>query len=71
MEVLLGPKKRGRKATPEEAQGVMKAVLGAADECKGAKEVKREGAVGGVLTIVFEGKKVEKKVEEKKLKEEA
>lgn len=71
VEVLLGPKKRGRKATPEEAQGVMKAVLGAADECKGAKEVKREGAVGGVLTIVFEGKKVEKKVEEKKLKEEA
>jgi hypothetical protein len=27
--------------------------------------VKREGAVGGVLTIVFEGKKAEKKVEKK------
>lgn len=60
VEVLLGPKKKGRKATPEEANAVYKAVLGAVDECKGAKEVKREGTVGAVLTLIFEGKKVEK-----------
>lgn len=60
VEVLLGPKKRGRKATPEEAESVYKAVMGAVDECKGAKEVKREGTLGAVLTVVFEGKKVEK-----------
>lgn len=61
VEVLLGPKKKGRKATAEEADAVLKAVMGAVDECKGAKEVKREGTVGAVLTIVFEGKKVEEK----------
>lgn len=59
VEVLLGPKKKGRKATPEEASGVLKAVMKAVDECKGAKELKREGAVGAVLTIVFEGKKTD------------
>ncbi|KAF2628573.1 hypothetical protein BU25DRAFT_38172 [Macroventuria anomochaeta] len=71
VEVLLGPKKKGRKATAEEASAVHKAIMAAADECKGAKEVKREGAVGAVLTIVFEGKKADeekKKVDEKKKK---
>ncbi|KAF9692911.1 hypothetical protein EKO04_009067 [Ascochyta lentis] len=61
VEVLLGPKKKGRKATPEEADAVLKAVEGAVGACKGAKEVKREGVVGAVLTIVLEGKKVEEK----------
>ena len=61
VEVLLGPKKRGKKATTEEADKVLKAVIDAVGECKGAKEVKREGAVGAVLTIVFEGRKNEEK----------
>ncbi|UPX17349.1 uncharacterized protein EKO05_0007711 [Ascochyta rabiei] len=61
VEVLLGPKKRGRKATPDEADAVLKAVVGAVDECKGAREVKREGDVGAVLTIMLEGKKMEEK----------
>lgn len=60
VEVLLGPKKRGRKATPDEANAVYKAVLEAVDECKGAKEVKREGTIGAVVTVIFEGQKVEK-----------
>lgn len=60
VEVLLGPKNKGRKATPEEADALHEAVMSAVDECKGAKEVKREGKVGGVMTIIFEGQKVEK-----------
>jgi translation initiation factor IF-3 len=59
-EVLLGPKKNGRKATPEEANAVMKAVRDAVEECKGAREIKSEGQVGGVMMVVFEGKKVKK-----------
>lgn len=57
VEVLLGPKKKGKKATGEEAEAVYKAVMGAADACK-AKEMKREGTVGGVFTVVFEGREV-------------
>jgi translation initiation factor IF-3 len=64
VEVLLGPKKRGKKATQEEAEAVMKRVREAVEECKGSKEVKSEGQVGGVITVVFEGTRVEKKVEE-------
>lgn len=65
VEVLLGPKKRGRKATAEEADTVYKAVMDAAEQSK-AKEIKREGTVGAVFTVVFEGKAVEeKKVENK------
>lgn len=63
VEVLLGPKKKGRKATAEEAGAVLRAVEEAVEGCKGAKEVKREGVVGAVLTIVFEGKKEEGKGE--------
>ncbi|KAF1969073.1 hypothetical protein BU23DRAFT_557928 [Bimuria novae-zelandiae CBS 107.79] len=58
VEVLLGPKKRGRKATDAEAKSVLKAVVDAKDECRGAGEVKREGELGGVLTLVFQGQKL-------------
>ncbi|KAF3047005.1 hypothetical protein E8E12_010220 [Didymella heteroderae] len=67
VEVLLGPKKKGRKATADEADTVFKAVMNAADQCK-AKEIKREGTVGAVFTVVFEGK--ERKAEEKEKKTE-
>ncbi|KAF1927599.1 uncharacterized protein M421DRAFT_64410 [Didymella exigua CBS 183.55] len=63
VEVLLGPKKRGRKATEEEAHAVFKAVVGIADACR-AREVKREGAVGAVLTVVFEGRAEDKRAGE-------
>ncbi|KAI4944965.1 hypothetical protein J4E91_008310 [Alternaria rosae] len=61
VEVTLGPKKHGRKATPEEANAVFKAIENAVADCKGARETKREGEVGGIMTVVYEGKKVEKK----------
>jgi translation initiation factor IF-3 len=64
VEVLLGPKKKGKQASQEEAEMIMKTVREAVGECKG-KEVKSEGQVGGVVTVVFEGNKVEK--EEKKV----
>ncbi|KAJ4376303.1 hypothetical protein N0V83_001586 [Neocucurbitaria cava] len=63
VEILLGPKKRGKKATEDEARGVMKAVKEAVGECKGANEVKSEGSVGGVMTVVYEGRKIEEKKE--------
>jgi translation initiation factor IF-3 len=65
---MLGPKKHGRKATPEEANAVMKAITEAVDECKGSRETKSEGQVGGILQVTYEGKKVEK---ESKSKDEA
>jgi translation initiation factor IF-3 len=61
VEVMLGPKKKGKKATPEEANAVFKAIRDAVAECKGAGQVKSEGDVGGVMTIVFEGRKMEEK----------
>jgi translation initiation factor IF-3 len=57
VEVLLGPKKGGKKATPEEANAVLKAVRDAVAECNGATELKSEGTVGAVLTLVFVGQK--------------
>ncbi len=59
VEIVFGPKKKGRKATTEEAQAVLRAVEDTVGECRGAKEAKREGAVDGVLTIVYEGKKID------------
>lgn len=61
VEVLLGPKKKGKKATADEANNVLKAIQDAVVECKGARETKREGAVGAIMTIVYEGKKIEDK----------
>jgi translation initiation factor IF-3 len=66
VEVLMGPKKKGRKATEQEANSVVKAVREAVLDCKGAKEVKSEGEVGGVMMITFEGTKMEKKKEDSK-----
>lgn len=59
VEVMLGPKKRGRAATEEEVREVMRSLEEVLEEVKGSKEVKREGAVGGVLMLTYEGKKVE------------
>jgi translation initiation factor IF-3 len=57
VEVMLAPKRKGKKATEVEAESVLKAVRDVVKECKGAKEGKKEGELGGVMTIVFEGKK--------------
>jgi len=61
VEVTLGPKKHGRKATEQEANAVFKAIENAVADCKGSRETKREGEVGGIMTVMYEGKKVEKK----------
>jgi translation initiation factor IF-3 len=65
VEVMLGPKKKGKQARPEEAEGVLKAVRDTVAECKGSTEVKSEGEVGGIMTVVFQGKKVDTKKGEK------
>lgn len=56
VEVVLGPKKGGRKATPEEAEEVVKAIRDAAAECNGTVETKKEGEVGALMTLFFHGK---------------
>ena len=66
VEVLLGPKRRGKKATDTEARSVLKAVEDAANECRGAGEVKREGNLGGVMTITFQGTDLEENKGQKK-----
>lgn len=70
VELQLSPKRRGRQATSEEADALLKAVMQTVEQCE-AREVKKEGKVGAVLTMVFEGneskteKKTEKKAEKK------
>ena len=65
VEVILAPKKAGRRATVEEAQAVVRKVRDAAGECKGVVEAKDpKGKIGGVFTIVFEGKLIEKEGKE-------
>ncbi|KAF2733947.1 hypothetical protein EJ04DRAFT_403580, partial [Polyplosphaeria fusca] len=60
VEVLMRAKRRGKVATGEECAGVLRAVREAVGECKGAGEVKeQDGVVGGVMTLVFEGRKIE------------
>ncbi|KAF2122972.1 hypothetical protein BDV96DRAFT_561772 [Lophiotrema nucula] len=60
VEVLFGPKRRGRKATAEECNKVLADVRAMVDNLKGAGEVKEpEGTLGGVMTLVFEGRKIE------------
>ncbi|KAF9630367.1 putative translation initiation factor protein [Lasiodiplodia theobromae] len=73
VEVVLGPKKRGRKATPEEIENVLQSVKDTVAEVPGAKErIEPEGEVGGILMLSYDGPKQpkeEKKKEEKKKEE--
>ncbi|RMZ70424.1 translation initiation factor IF3 [Pyrenophora seminiperda CCB06] len=56
-----GRKGSNKKATPEEAGAVLRAVRDVVAECKSTSEMKSEGEVGGLMTLVFKGKKVEDK----------
>jgi translation initiation factor IF-3 len=57
VEVVLAPKKKGRKATEEDAERVMGRIKGAVGEVRGAKEFKpMEGKLLGLTTLCFEGK---------------
>lgn len=70
VEVLFGPKRKGRKATDAECQTVLKAVRDAVGGCKGSSEAKEpEGTVGGVLTMVFQGRAIEKEADKGKRKD--
>lgn len=60
VEVLLGPKRRGRVATDKECKDVLKKIRDALAECKGSTEAKEpQGVMGGVMTLIFEGRKLE------------
>ena len=59
VEIVLAKKKRGRVATREECDEVLKRIHAAVEEVKGAKEAKpMEGKVGAVAMLLLEGPKV-------------
>jgi translation initiation factor IF-3 len=60
VDVVMAGKKKGRKATPEEAENLVRSVKGVLVEVDGAKEWKAmDGKVGGLATIYAEGKLAE------------
>lgn len=74
VEVALAGKRKGRKASPEEAKEVLEKVRAFVVEDEGRangwREYKAlEGAVGGVMTVYLEGKVVEQKKAEKIVQE--
>jgi translation initiation factor IF-3 len=59
VEIVLAAKKRGRKATTEECENVLRVIRETVDSVEGAKE--REaftGKLGGMMTGTFQGKPV-------------
>jgi translation initiation factor IF-3 len=61
VEVLMAAKRKGRKATEEEAQALVGRVRGVIGECDGARETKpMEGKLLGTATVYAEGKAVAK-----------
>jgi translation initiation factor IF-3 len=76
VEVVLASKKRGRKATLAECEGLLEKIGGVADGVGGAKVLKEfEGKMGGLATSVYQGKApavvVGKASNAKKVEEEA
>jgi translation initiation factor IF-3 len=60
VEILFGVKRRGKVATQEECEGLVEKVREAVAECKGAGQIKEpEGVMGGVMTMFFQGRKLE------------
>ena len=60
VEVMLAVKKRGKRASPIEAQAVVKRVDEAAASVPGAQESRtREGTIGRVLKLFYRGDKVQ------------
>ncbi len=60
VEVMLGPKKGGRKASVDEANAVLKVVRDAVDGCNGSKEARSDGEVGELMKLTVQGKEIEK-----------
>lgn len=64
VEVILASKKRGRKASVEECQGVLKKIREVVSAVDGAKEAKSmEGKVGAFATLYFQGRAAAAQVE--------
>ncbi|KAF4550615.1 Hypothetical protein D9617_16g014030 [Elsinoe fawcettii] len=58
VEVVIAPKRRGKKATREEAERVLRTVKDAVGKVDGAKETRpMQGQVGGVVSLMLEGKR--------------
>lgn len=59
VEVVLASKKRGRKASLEECQGVLERIRECVEGVDGARELeKMEGKMGGFATMVLMGKQI-------------
>ena len=59
VEVLLAAKKKGRKATATECEGVLRRIRGVVDEVDGAKEDKAmTGSLGAFTTLAFVGRPI-------------
>ncbi|PQE25142.1 Translation initiation factor 3 N-terminal protein [Rutstroemia sp. NJR-2017a BVV2] len=57
VEVVLAGKKKGRKATPEEAEALIKRIKDAVDAVEGSREIKpMEGNMLATATLFYEGK---------------
>jgi translation initiation factor IF-3 len=57
VEVVLASKKRGRKATMAECEGLLEKIRGVADGVGGAKVLKEfEGKMGGFATVIYQGR---------------
>lgn len=57
VEIVLAAKKRGRKASREECEGVLARIRELVAGVKGVKEAKPlEGVLGGFATMVYQGK---------------
>ncbi|KAF2486249.1 hypothetical protein BDY17DRAFT_321061 [Neohortaea acidophila] len=57
VEVVLAAKKRGRKASLEECEGVLKRIRETVEEVSGAREAREmEGKVGGFAKLLFHGR---------------
>jgi translation initiation factor IF-3 len=57
VEIVLGAKRKGKKATVEEAEALIARVKAAAAEVEGTRESKpADGKLLGVYTLQFEGK---------------
>lgn len=56
VEIIIAPKKRGRKATKEECDALLKKVKDAVEKIQGAKELRpMEGKLGEVASLMLEG----------------
>lgn len=65
VEVLIAPKKGGRKASREEILAVLARIRGKAEEVEGAEEWKSmEGAAGGQAVLFFQSKEHRQQVKE-------